>query len=122
MPSDPLFLSTAPAFRAWLQRHHASESEITLRLAKKHFADRGVTYEQALEEALCFGWIDGVRRAFDADTFTQRYTPRRPRSNWSAPNVERVRRLIAARRMTKAGLAAFAARDQSRTSQRSKIP
>ena len=86
-----------------------------MRCYKTHTAHRGITYTQALDEALCFGWIDGVRRAADADTFSVRFTPRKPRSNWSRVNVAHVERLGRAGRMTKAGLAAFAARDERRT-------
>ena len=75
----------------------------------------GITYAQALDEALCFGWIDGVRRRLDADSFSIRFSPRKPRSLWSRVNVRHVERLIRDGRMTKAGLAVFEARDQGRT-------
>jgi uncharacterized protein YdeI (YjbR/CyaY-like superfamily) len=112
---SPRGFRNAAAFRAWLQKHHATACEIVVRLRRVHAADRGITYPEALDEALCHGWIDGVRRPFDADSFTVRFSPRRPRSTWSLVNVRHARRLIAAGRMTGAGLAAFQARDDKRT-------
>jgi uncharacterized protein YdeI (YjbR/CyaY-like superfamily) len=103
------------AFRAWLQKHHAQETALILRCFKVHAADRGVTYAQALDEALCLGWIDGVRRSVDADSFSVRFTPRKPTSTWSRVNITHVERLIKAGRMAKPGLDAFAARTEART-------
>jgi uncharacterized protein YdeI (YjbR/CyaY-like superfamily) len=106
---------TPVQFRAWLAKNHKTSSELPLQIFKVHAADRGVTYAQALDEALCYGWIDGVRRSVDADSFSIRFTPRKPRSIWSRINVGHAERLIKAGRMTKAGLAAFEARDEKRT-------
>jgi len=108
-------IDSPAAFRAWLRRHHRSESALVVRIAKKHAAESGMTYAEALDEALCFGWIDGVRRRLDADSFSIRFSPRKPRSIWSLVNVAHARRLIASKRMTKAGLAAFEARTPDRT-------
>jgi uncharacterized protein YdeI (YjbR/CyaY-like superfamily) len=108
------FRTPAP-FRSWLEKNHAGTSELILRLYKTHSAHKGITYAQALDEALCFGWIDGVRRGFDKDSFTARFSPRRTRSTWSKVNVAHVRRLIKEGRMAKPGLAAFEARDHQRT-------
>ena len=102
---------TREDFRAWLERHHASESELMLRLFKVHASRRGMGYREALDEALCYGWIDGVRRSLDEDSFTQRFTPRKAKSNWSSVNLKRVKELIAEGRMHPAGLQAFEARD-----------
>jgi uncharacterized protein YdeI (YjbR/CyaY-like superfamily) len=107
--------ANAKALRGWFRQHHRTESEIVLRLVKNHVAHTGVTYPEALDEALCYGWIDGVRRALDADTYTQRFTPRRPTSVWSEVNIGHARRLIAEKRMTKAGLSAFNARGEVRS-------
>lgn len=107
MATTPVFFPDARAFRAWLRQHHRTAAEIVVRLAKAHVAHTGVTYAHALDEALCHGWIDGIRRRFDADTFTVRFTPRRAKSIWSQVNVRHAERLIQAKRMTKAGLAAF---------------
>jgi len=103
------------AWRAWLQKNHARETELNLRCFKVHAAHRGVTYAQALDEALCFGWIDGVRRAVDADSFSVRFTPRKPTSVWSRVNIAHIERLTSSGRMAKPGLAAFAARSEART-------
>ena len=113
--SAPKTFRTQAAFRAWLETHHATATELELRLFKVHAAHRGLTYAQALDEALSFGWIDGVVHRFDEDSFRQRYTPRQPRSNWSRRNIEHVERLKKAGRMTPAGLAAYDARDMRRT-------
>jgi uncharacterized protein YdeI (YjbR/CyaY-like superfamily) len=88
---------------------------LVLRISRNHAAKSGITYAQALDEALCYGWIDGVRRSLDADSFSVRFSPRKARSNWSHVNVRHVKRLIQAKRMTKAGLTAFEAREEGRS-------
>jgi uncharacterized protein YdeI (YjbR/CyaY-like superfamily) len=105
----------AAAFRAWLKKNHRGETALLVRIYKVHAAERGMTYAQALDEALCFGWIDGVRRSLDADSFSIRFSPRTPRSIWSRINVAHVARLIREGRMERPGLAAFAARSEERT-------
>jgi uncharacterized protein YdeI (YjbR/CyaY-like superfamily) len=115
LSATPRSFRTPAAFRAWLAKHHASKTELWLRLFKKHAASRGVTYPQALDEALCYGWIDGVVAALDDVSYAQRFTPRQPKSIWSNVNVAKVEALIAAGRMTPAGMAAYAARDPART-------
>ncbi len=103
-----LLLPDAPAWRAWLGEHHARSAGVWLRLAKKGTLEpTRLLYADALEQALCHGWIDGQVRRFDALTYRQRFTPRRPRSAWSENNVAKVRRLIEDGRMHAAGLAAF---------------
>ncbi|WP_043624190.1 YdeI/OmpD-associated family protein, partial [Nonomuraea candida] len=98
----------AAAWRDWLAAHHASEREVWVVLAKKGTTEpTSLTYEQALQEALCYGWIDGLTRSRDAATYVQRYTPRRPRSSWSARNLARVARLREEGRMRPPGLAAL---------------
>jgi uncharacterized protein YdeI (YjbR/CyaY-like superfamily) len=82
-----------------------------MRLFKVHARHRGIGYREALDEALCFGWIDGVRRSLDADSFTQRFTPRKPKSNWSSVNIKRFGELRKEGRVHPAGLAAFKAWD-----------
>ncbi len=111
----PRSFKTPAAFRAWLTRHHGTEKALVLRLFKKHAATQGMTYPQALEEALCFGWIDGVVAALDDVTYAHRFTPRKPKSIWSNVNVAKAEALIAAGRMTPAGMAVYAARDPART-------
>ena len=97
------------AFRAWLSAHHASQPGLWLRIAKAASPLQSVTYAEALDLALCFGWIDGQKRRHDADSFLQKFTPRQKRSPWSKRNREHVERLIAAGEMHPAGLAAVAA-------------
>lgn len=109
MKTEPKSFASRTQFRAWLQRNHAKVTELHLRLYKVHASARGVTYREALDEALCFGWIDGVRRALDADSFTQRFSPRRPGSKWSMVNRRRMKELQAAGRVAAPGLAALKA-------------
>jgi uncharacterized protein YdeI (YjbR/CyaY-like superfamily) len=92
--------STEKAFEAWLSRNHARETEIWLKVHKKDSGLRSVTCAQALDVALCWGWIDGIRKAFDDQSFLQRYTPRKAKSVWSQINRDNVARLTAAGRMT----------------------
>ena len=107
--SKPKSFASRAKLRAWLERHHASAAELNLRLFKVHASERGVTYREALDEALCFGWIDGVRRALDEDSFTQRFSRRRPGSKWSQINRRRLRELQAAGLVAPPGLAAWRA-------------
>ncbi len=112
----PKAFRTPAAFRAWLAAHHAKAAELIVRCCKAHAAARGMTYPQALDEALCYGWIDGVRRALDEESFTVRFTPRKPASTWSRVNVAKAKALIRAGRMAKPGLDRFNARTEDRTS------
>jgi uncharacterized protein YdeI (YjbR/CyaY-like superfamily) len=109
-----VFFDDAAAFRRWLEKNHASEKELLVGLLKKTPGRASLTYVEALDEALCFGWIDGVRRSLDAQRYCQRFTPRKAKSVWSAVNVRKVEILIARGRMAPAGLKAFEARDASR--------
>jgi uncharacterized protein YdeI (YjbR/CyaY-like superfamily) len=106
---------TPAALRAWLRRNHATAGELILRCARTHAAAQGITYPQALDEALCYGWIDGVRHRVDTDSFSVRFSPRKARSVWSRLNVTHARRLIRTGRMARPGLAAFRAREERRT-------
>jgi uncharacterized protein YdeI (YjbR/CyaY-like superfamily) len=98
-------VETREEWRAWLEKHHASETEAWLVFPKKHTGRPRVAYDAAVEEALCFGWIDSVARTLDDDNSTQRFTPRKDRTNWSPSNLERVERLTAEGKMTEAGIA-----------------
>ncbi len=105
-----LLVDDAPAWRAWLGANHEQATGVRLVLAKKGTTrPTSLTYAQALDEALCFGWIDGQVKRIDEHTFHQRFTPRRPRSKWSARNVSHVERLLAEGRMERAGVAAVEA-------------
>lgn len=103
-PSDPLTFEDPTEWRAWLEQHHASEQEVWLVHTKKWVKPGTLTYEQALEEALCYGWIDGLLRSLDAERFVLRYTPRKRKSIWSEGNRRRVEKLIREGRMAEAGL------------------
>ncbi|MGH7627212.1 MAG: YdeI/OmpD-associated family protein [Gemmatimonadaceae bacterium] len=94
---------TAAAFEKWMAAHHASESEIWLKIHRKNSGLPTVDYAQALDVALCWGWIDGLKKSFDEQSFLQRFTPRTAKSIWSQVNREHVARLVAAGRMTRHG-------------------
>jgi uncharacterized protein YdeI (YjbR/CyaY-like superfamily) len=104
----PTAFKTELAFRAWLKRYHATTDELWMRLYKVHARHKGIGYREALDESLCWGWIDGVRKSLDEDSFIQRFTPRRARSIWSAVNIKRYKELLAAKRVMPSGAAAFA--------------
>jgi uncharacterized protein YdeI (YjbR/CyaY-like superfamily) len=102
---DPAAFPTAAAWRAWLADHHASASGLWLMIAKKSAADGTLSYAEALDEALCFGWIDAQKRGLDDDYWLQRFTPRKRGSRWSKINTQKAEALIAGGRMQRAGLA-----------------
>jgi len=110
-----VFFSGPEEFRAWLEANHATETELWMGLYKNHVSDRGLTWEQAVPEALCFGWIDSVSQRIDDDARRQRWTPRKASSNWSAVNIALVERLTAEGRMHPAGIAAFERRREDRS-------
>ncbi|HKG92040.1 MAG TPA: YdeI/OmpD-associated family protein [Gemmatimonadaceae bacterium] len=113
--ATPTFFATPADFRAWLERHHDTGRELLVGFYKKGAGKPSITWPESVDEALCFGWIDGVRRSIDDESYSIRFTPRKPRSNWSAVNVARVAALTKAGRMHPAGLAAFEARAPERT-------
>lgn len=94
-------------WRRWLARHHADTTEIWLVYYKKTSGKSGITYEDSVQEALAYGWIDGQFKSIDEATYAGRFTPRKPSSNWSASNIARVKRLLAEGRMAEPGLAAL---------------
>lgn len=112
---SPTFFVSGDAFRAWLKKHHASSSEVVVGFYRKSSARAGLTYPEAIDEALCFGWIDGVVRRLDDECYSRRFTPRKSGSIWSNVNVRHVARLTDAGKMHAAGLAAFAARSAAKT-------
>ncbi|MCX6778575.1 MAG: YdeI/OmpD-associated family protein [Candidatus Micrarchaeota archaeon] len=101
-----LYVSDRKAWRAWLAENYDREKEIWLVYPKKHTGKPRILYNDAVEEALCFGWIDSIVKRIDGEKFAQRFSPRRPTSQLSQMNKERIRRMISEKRMTKAGLAA----------------
>ncbi|MFZ0707778.1 MAG: YdeI/OmpD-associated family protein [Candidatus Korobacteraceae bacterium] len=113
-PTNLKFFKTPAEFRKWLHTNHADVTELWLAFYKKDSGRASVTYSEALDEALCYGWIDGVRKAADDISYTQRFTPRKPKSIWSLVNIRRVNELTQFGRMTAAGLTAFKTRDEKR--------
>ncbi len=112
--TKPTFFPTPADFRAWLERHHETASELLVGFYKKGSGRPSITWPESVDEALCFGWIDGVRRTIDDESYSIRFTPRRPRSNWSAVNLKRVAELTNLGRMHPAGVRAYEARDPAR--------
>ena len=111
----PWFFKSGRAFRTWLEKNGSTATELLVGIYKKGSAHGGMTYQDALDEALAVGWIDAVRRRIDDDAYSIRFTPRKPRSIWSAVNIKRVNELTALGVMTAAGVAAFAKRDEKRS-------
>lgn len=107
----PTFFATPQDFRAWLAAHHDTAQELWVGYYKVATKLPSVTWPQTVDEALCFGWIDGVRKSRDAQSYVIRFTPRTPRSVWSQRNIDRVETLRAQGRMQPAGLAAYAHKD-----------
>jgi uncharacterized protein YdeI (YjbR/CyaY-like superfamily) len=114
MPS-PRFFRTPVAFRAWLEANHERANELLVGFHKKGSGRPSITWPESVDEALCYGWIDGVRRSIDESSYSIRFTPRKPRSIWSNVNVAKVESLIRQGRMMPSGLAAYALRDPERS-------
>jgi uncharacterized protein YdeI (YjbR/CyaY-like superfamily) len=113
--SELVFFATPDEWRQWLTQHHADRQELWVGLYKKGSGRPSITYPEAVDQALCFGWIDGVRKSIAADSYCNRFTPRRSGSTWSAVNIRRVRELTAQGLMHAAGLKAFEERKVERT-------
>ncbi|PWT94484.1 MAG: bacteriocin-protection protein [Blastocatellia bacterium] len=111
----PKFFTSAAAFRKWLEQNHKKKSELWVGFHKKSSGKKSITYPQALDEALCYGWIDGLRKNVSPDSYKIRFTPRKASSIWSNINVAHVERLKKESRMQAAGLAAYSLRDPERT-------
>jgi uncharacterized protein YdeI (YjbR/CyaY-like superfamily) len=111
----PTFFKAPAEFRAWLARHGAIESELVVGFYKRESGRPSMTWSESVNEALCFGWIDGVRTRIDEHSYKIRFSPRKPTSIWSAINIKKVRALRAAGRMTNAGVDAFARRSEERS-------
>lgn len=111
--SAPRTFATPAKLRAWFEKNHATKTELWIKYYKVASGKKGVVYREALDEALCFGWIDGQAKGIDESSYMQRWTPRKKGSYWSAVNIRKAEALIAAGRMAPAGLAAFEARDAS---------
>lgn len=113
----PVFFRNPAELRKWLTKNHATADELWVGMYKKHTGKPSVTWPQVVDEVLCFGWIDGIRKSIDAESFTNRITPRRKNSMWSAINLKRVEELKALGLMQPAGLRAYEERDPSRSQQ-----
>jgi uncharacterized protein YdeI (YjbR/CyaY-like superfamily) len=113
-PMKLLYCETRKEWRAWLAKNSAAAQEIWIVYYKKSAGKTSVSYEDAVQEALCFGWIDGMNKSLDAARYLQRFTPRKPASGWSESNIARMKRLIAEGKMTPAGLAAFEGHESRR--------
>jgi len=102
-------------FRRWLAKHHHTAAELWVGFYKKDSSRAGITYPAAVDEALCFGWIDGLKKSVDEISYTNRFTPRKSRSTWSLANIRRAGELAKLGRMRRAGLKVFEARDPRRS-------
>jgi uncharacterized protein YdeI (YjbR/CyaY-like superfamily) len=109
------YFKTPAEFRAWLAKHHATATELGVVLHRKAPGESSMTWSEAVDQALCFGWIDSVARRLDDTRRVQRFTPRKPKSNWSAVNIKKVAELTAKGLMAPAGLEAFARREEARS-------
>jgi len=112
---EPTFLPAPEDFRAWLEDNHASEAELWVGFYKVGTGRPSITWPESVDEALCFGWIDGLRKKLDDESYVIRFTPRKPTSNWSAKNLSRIEELIAEGRVRPAGLAIYEARDPDKS-------
>jgi len=115
MPPKPAFFPTPADFRAWFEAHHDKFRELLVGFYKKDSGKPSITWPESVQVALCFGWIDGVRKSIDETSYLIRFTPRRPTSNWSSININLVRKLTKQGLMHPAGLKAFAARDEKKS-------
>jgi uncharacterized protein YdeI (YjbR/CyaY-like superfamily) len=112
---EPTFFATPLELRKWLKAHHAMAQELLVGFYKRDSGKPSITWPESVDEALCVGWIDGIRKRVDESSFTIRFTPRKPGSIWSAVNIKRVEKLSEAGLMQPAGLAAFAKRKEARS-------
>jgi len=114
---SPIFFSKPVTFRTWLEKHHQTKREQWVGFYRKASGRPSITWPEAVDEALCLGWIDGLRKTIDAESYKIRFTPRRPSSNWSAINIRRLKELMRERRVRPPGIKAF----QKRVPERSGI-
>lgn len=109
------FFKTANDFRKWLEKNHAVEKEILVGYYNLKSKKPSITWSESVDQAICFGWIDGIRRKIDEDSYCNRFTPRRKNSNWSEINIKKANALIQSGEMTKAGLAVFENRSKTKS-------
>lgn len=115
IPSKPRFFATPADFRAWLEKHHEAAGELWVGFHRKATGKPSITWPESVDEALCFGWIDGIRKTIDESSYVIRFTPRKPASTWSLVNIKRVAELQREARMRPAGLKAFERRDEKKS-------
>lgn len=111
----PIFFASQTDFRKWLEKNHETETEVLVGFYKVASGKPSMTWSESVDQALCFGWIDGVRRSIDDESYSNRFTPRRPKSIWSAINIKKVEELTKQSLMKPAGIAAFERREESRS-------
>lgn len=110
---NPVFFETPHAFREWLEKHHLTETSLMVGFYKVGSGRPSMTWSESVDQALCFGWIDGVRRSIDSNSYCIRFTPRKPGSNWSAINIEKVEMLTRQGLMHPEGLRCYALRKET---------
>ena len=112
---EPIFFATPAALREWLEKHHADRREQWVGFYKKRLDKPSITWPESVDEALCFGWIDGLRKTIDAQSYKIRFSPRKTTSIWSTINIHRAQELARQGRMRPAGVKAFAARKENKS-------
>ena len=115
MTKNPSFFETAADFRKWLEKNHQTESELLVGFYKVGTRKPSINWSESVDEAICFGWIDGIRKSIDDESYTIRFTPRNPKSNWSAVNIKKVEEMIRLGKMAPAGLVVFEKRSEARS-------
>lgn len=115
MKMEPKFFKKPADFRKWLEKNHMKETELLVGFYKKGTGKESITWPESVDEALCYGWIDGIRKSFEEDSYTIRFTPRKPTSIWSAVNIANIERLTKEGRMKPAGIAAHEKRKEHKT-------
>jgi uncharacterized protein YdeI (YjbR/CyaY-like superfamily) len=115
MVTTPKFFKSSAAFRKWLAANHAKSKELWVGFYKKGSGKPSITWPESVDEALCFGWIDGVRKSIDAESYKIRFSPRKPSSIWSAVNIRNMDRLIKKKRVAPVGMKAYKARKENRS-------
>jgi uncharacterized protein YdeI (YjbR/CyaY-like superfamily) len=112
---EPIFFPNTETLRKWYEENHLKASELLVGFYKTATKKETISWSESVDEALCFGWIDSIRRSMDEERYTIRFTPRKPGSNWSAVNIEKMENLIRAGRMTEAGLIAYSRRKDNKS-------
>jgi len=112
---DPIFFPNTAEFRKWLEENHQSATEVLVGYYRVKTGKPSMSWSDSVDVALCFGWIDGVRRSIDEESYYNRFTPRKPKSNWSKVNIDKVERLIKENKMQPAGLTAYNKRTEARS-------